>query len=52
MINNDKELEDSAIPVNTDSAKSTPDENSGLVVQGFIKIFDPESGKVLVHTRA
>lgn len=49
MINND----------NTDTGEENvkeleekkPDEQSGTVVQGFFKIFDPESGEVLVQGR-
>lgn len=29
-----------------------PDENSGIHVEGFIKIFDPETQEVLVKGRA
>jgi hypothetical protein len=48
MINNDNDQ------VKTEKVKTaeTPDENSGIVVQGFLKIFDPESGEVLAQGRA
>lgn len=46
--------------INTDNVSTdektqeaaTPDENNGVVVQGFIKIYDPESGEILVQARA
>jgi hypothetical protein len=31
--------------------QSVPDENSGIAVQGHIKIFDPDSGEVFVNKR-
>ena len=31
---------------------STPDENSGVLVEGLIKIFDPETTEVFVEGRA
>ena len=51
MINNDN------IQLDRDSLKEpekveTPDEQPGISVQGFLKIFDPESGEVLAHGRA
>ena len=29
-----------------------PDENSGLVLQGFFKITDPETGEIITQGRA
>lgn len=29
-----------------------PDENSGILFQGFLKIFDPESGEIYTQGRA
>jgi hypothetical protein len=29
-----------------------PDEDSGIVVQGFLKITDPESGEIILQGRA
>ena len=51
MINNDNNQLDQ------DSLKEskkveTPDEEPSIAVQGFLKIFDPESGEVLTHGRA
>ena len=31
-------------------AQETPNESSGIYVRGFLKITDPESGKVIVET--
>lgn len=33
-------------------SKSNPEENSGIFIQGFLKITDPESGDILLETRA
>jgi len=48
MINNNN---------NQDSEKDlekplVPDESSGVAIQGFIKIFDPETGEILAQGRA
>lgn len=51
MINNDNIGSDGE---NTAELKDTlpqPDEKSGTVFQGFLKIFDPESGEILVQGR-
>lgn len=49
MINNkddqEKELEEAI----RKSPKPT-NESSGIYVRGFVKISDPESGEILVHT--
>lgn len=29
-----------------------PDEQGGMIIQGFLKIHDPETGKVIVQGRA
>jgi len=51
MINNDKaELEQSENEKNTENT-TMPDEDSGIIVQGFLKIFDPESKEVLIQSR-
>lgn len=47
MINNDNTDVDN----NETADVKKPDEQSGTVVQGFLKIFDPESGEVLVQGR-
>lgn len=49
MINNDNTELNNEISESNDVKK--PDEQSGTVVQGFLKIFDPESGEVLVQGR-
>lgn len=36
----------------TDEIKPTPDENSGILFQGFLKITDPETGEILMQGRA
>lgn len=33
-------------------SKSNPEERSGIYIQGFLKITDPESGDILLETRA
>lgn len=50
MINNDKELsEDNQTE---EPVKNTePDEHPGVAIQGFLKIFDPESGEVFAQGR-
>jgi hypothetical protein len=48
QINNDMEEKMETLPKDT---PSTPDEHSGLHVEGHIKIFDPESGEVFVNKR-
>lgn len=48
MINNDNTDSNEN---NNESTDKNPDEKSGTVIQGFIKIFDPESGEVLVQGR-
>jgi len=30
--------------------KQAPDENSGIYVRGFLKIIDPDTGKIIVET--
>ncbi len=51
MINNEHGT-DSPEVTELEDSESMPDENSGIAVQGFIKIFDPEDGKILIQTRA
>jgi hypothetical protein len=48
QINNDMEEKMETLP---EEILSTPDENSGLHVEGHIKIFDPESGEIFVNKR-
>ncbi len=36
----------------TQEETSQPDENSGIVFQGFLKIHDPETGKIYTQGRA
>jgi hypothetical protein len=51
MINNDKELSKEDQPDNQDDNQALPDEHPGVAVQGFLKIFDPESGEVFAQGR-
>ena len=49
MINNDNQPE---MEHNSDPDLVKPDEQSGVAMQGFIKIFDPESGEIIAQGRA
>ena len=49
MINNDKELSNEEPQAETDDQQ--PDDHPGIAVQGFLKIFDPESGEVFAQGR-
>jgi len=51
MINNEHSTDSTEVTELEDS-ESMPDENSGISVQGFIKIFDPASGEILIQSRA
>ena len=44
MINNDNDQK------NEDS-EVVPDEQPGIAVQGFLKIFDPDSGEIILQGR-
>lgn len=48
MINNDNDQ------LKTEKVEeiASPDEHPGIAVQGFLKIFDPESGEILAQGRA
>ena len=49
MINIEKSQENKQI----ESTQPTePDEQGGIVVQGFFKISDPESGEIIIQGRA
>lgn len=51
MIN--KETEDkNQESQETPTEATEPDENSGIVFQGFLKIHDPETGKIYTQGRA
>lgn len=50
MINNDKELSNEE-PQVTETDDQQPDDHPGIAVQGFLKIFDPESGEVFAQGR-
>lgn len=50
MINNNTNSNEKNIDESPEE-KPQPDEKAGTVVQGFFKIFDPESGEVLVQGR-
>ena len=49
MINNDNNQD---LEKKNEETTTVPDESSGIAVQGFIKIFDPESGEILAQGRA
>jgi hypothetical protein len=52
QINNvDMEEKMQSLPENNDVVERKPDEQSGIHVQGHIKIFDPESGEVFIDKR-
>ena len=50
MINKDNSSDEEILE--TDTEEKTPDDAGGFFVQGFIKIFDPESGKIITQGRA
>jgi hypothetical protein len=50
QLNTDMDKNMESLPKNTDTERK-PDENSGIHVQGHIKIFDPESGEIYVDKR-
>jgi len=39
-------------PVNTTNNSSKPNESSGIIATGYIKIFDPNSKEVFVSKRS
>jgi hypothetical protein len=47
MINNDKEPQEQSV----DNESKIPDEQPGIFVQSFLKIFDPESGEIIAQGR-
>ena len=51
MINNhmDSEKTDDTVTESKDQ-QSRPNESTGIYVRGFVKISDPENGKVFVET--
>jgi len=49
MINNDNQPE---LEHKLDAENTKPDEHSGVAIQGFLKIFDPESGEIIAQGRA
>lgn len=49
MINNDNNQKDEDKEV---KQVDMPDEQPGIAVQGFLKIFDPDSGEVILQGRA
>jgi hypothetical protein len=51
QLNTDMDKTMQSLPKIGDQADRKPDEQSGLHVQGHIKIFDPESGEVFVDKR-
>jgi hypothetical protein len=50
MINNDNELLKQNQPEPKEET-SQPDEHPGVAIQGFLKIFDPESGEIFAQGR-
>jgi len=50
MINIDTDK--SQDPVVEDSKQELPDENPGILFQGFLKIHDPETGEIYMQGRA
>lgn len=51
MINKDID-QDAADPEPQVKPVEQPDEHGGLVVQGFFRIVDPESGEIITQGRA
>lgn len=51
MINKDNDNTDQEKNDREPEKTDKPDEHPGIAVQGFLKIFDPESGEVLVQGR-
>lgn len=51
QLNTDMDKTMQSLPETNDQENRKPDEQSGLHVQGHIKIFDPESGEVFVDKR-
>lgn len=51
MINNDKELLKENQTEDQNETRVEPDEHPGIAVQGFLKIFDPDSGEVFAQGR-
>lgn len=52
MINNNNDVKATQQPATDQqhSAAERPNESTGIYVRGFVKITDPESGRVLVET--
>jgi hypothetical protein len=52
MINNDSpnKMQEELEP--TPPENHEPDDSGGIFVQGFLKIFDPETGKIITQGRA
>lgn len=49
MINT-KDSQQSQMNKNLNNDKPLVNESSGIYIRGFVKIIDPESGDVLLHT--
>lgn len=50
MINNDNELSSEETQA-SEVEDREPDDHPGIAVQGFLKIFDPDSGEVFAQGR-
>jgi len=50
MINNNNSVNTEQLTNEQRLPVDQPNENTGIYVRGFVKITDPESGKVLVET--
>lgn len=51
MINNHMDSKNIETEKTADySAETKPNESTGIYVRGFVKITDPETGKVIVET--
>lgn len=51
-INNDMDKNMELSPVNNEQVEPVVNEQSGVHVQGHIKIFDPETNEIFVEVRA
>lgn len=51
MINKDNSSDQEEV-LETESEENKPDDAGGFFVQGFLKIFDPVTGKIITQGRA
>jgi hypothetical protein len=52
MINTQTPIQQEVEPDLENQSETEPDEQGGIVVQGFFRIFEPETGKVITQGRA